>query len=48
MASSKALDVLHWAMRATLYHLICMATKIASDFHAFFVIVYSDVANNQR
>jgi len=48
MASSEALDVLHQVMHAIPYHLICMATEIASDFHVFFVIVYSVVANNLR
>jgi hypothetical protein len=31
VASSKAWDVLHWAMRPTLYHRIRMAIKIASN-----------------
>ncbi len=30
VASSEALDVVHWAMRSALYHCIRIATKIAS------------------
>jgi len=39
VASSVALDVLHWAMRPMLYHLICMVIKIASDLPALSVVV---------
>jgi hypothetical protein len=39
VALSEALDVLHWAIRPSLYCLIRMATKIASVSSAFFVIV---------
>ncbi len=31
VASSEAQDVLHWAIHAASYHLICMATIIASN-----------------
>jgi hypothetical protein len=36
LASSEAQDVLHQAMRPASYHLIRMATKIASDLRVFF------------
>jgi hypothetical protein len=39
VASSEALDVLHWAIHPSSYCLICMATKIASDLTAFFIII---------
>jgi hypothetical protein len=35
MASRVALDLLLWAMRSTLYRLICMAIKMASKLGAF-------------
>jgi hypothetical protein len=39
VASSEARDVLHWAIQPSPYCLICMATKIASDLNAFFIII---------
>ena len=39
VASSEALDVLHWVMHPALYRCICMAIKIASDLPAFFIVV---------
>ncbi len=41
VASSEALDVLHWAMRPALYRRIRMAIKIASNLPAFFAVVDS-------
>ena len=41
VASSKALDVLHQAMRPALYRCIAMTIKIASNLPAFFVILDS-------
>ena len=35
VASSEALDVLHWAVCHTLHHCICMVIKIASNLPAF-------------
>jgi len=35
VASIKALDLLHWAMRAVLHHRTAMAIEIASDGGAF-------------
>jgi hypothetical protein len=50
VASSEALDELHWAMRPTLYCCIAMAIKTASDLHAIFVAVDplspTTIANN--
>jgi hypothetical protein len=37
VASSEALDVLHWAMRPASYRCIAMATEIVVDLPAFFV-----------
>jgi hypothetical protein len=37
VASSEALDVLHWAMRPVLYRCIAMAIEIVVDLPAFFV-----------
>jgi len=37
VASSEALDVLHWAMRPTSYRCIAMAIEIVVDLPAFFV-----------
>jgi hypothetical protein len=48
VASSEAQDVLHWAMRPTLYRCICMVIEITSTFPAFFVFVDSVVANKLR
>jgi hypothetical protein len=39
VASSEALDVLHWDMRPALYPCIAMAIEIAIDLPAFFVAV---------
>jgi len=39
VASSEALDVLHWAMCPTAYRRISMAIKFASNLPAFFVVV---------
>jgi hypothetical protein len=39
VASSEALDVLHWAMHPTSYCRICMAIEINSDSPEFFVVV---------
>ncbi len=39
MASSEALDVVHWAMRLASYRCISMAIKIAIDSPAVFVAV---------
>jgi hypothetical protein len=41
VASSEALDVLHWAMRLATYRCIAMAIEIASNLSAFFVAVNS-------
>jgi len=41
VASSEALDVLHWEMRPASYHCIAMAIEIAIDSPAFFVTVNS-------
>jgi len=41
VASSEALDVLHWAMHPTSYRSIRMAIEIASDLPTFFVVVDS-------
>jgi hypothetical protein len=40
VASSEALDVLHWAMHPALYRRIHMAIEIASNLPAFFFVVY--------
>ena len=39
LASSEALDVLHWAMRLASYRCIVMAIVIARDLSEFFVAV---------
>jgi len=41
VASSEALDVLHWAMRLASYRHIRMAIEIASNLPAFFVVINS-------
>jgi hypothetical protein len=41
VASSEALDVLHWAMCSASYRRICMAIEIASNLPTFFVVVDS-------
>jgi hypothetical protein len=46
VASSEALDVLHRAIRPSLYCLIRMATEIVSDLPAFFVITDYLFAHN--
>jgi hypothetical protein len=48
VASSEALDVLHWAMHPALDRHIRMVIKTASDLPAFFVNVDFVVANNLR
>jgi hypothetical protein len=47
VASSKAWDVLHWAMCPALYPHICIAIKIASNLPAFFVVVNFIVGHNR-
>jgi hypothetical protein len=46
VASSKAPDVIHRAMRPASYRLTRIAIKIASDLPAFFVVVDSFFAHN--
>jgi hypothetical protein len=46
VASSEALDVLHWSIRPALYRRIRMAIKIAIDLPAFFVIANSLLPTN--
>jgi hypothetical protein len=46
VASSEALDVLHWVMCPASYRHIRMAIKIASDLPAFFVIANSLLPTN--
>jgi hypothetical protein len=41
VSSSEALDVLHRAMHPVSCRHICMAIKIASNFPAFFIVVYT-------
>jgi hypothetical protein len=41
VASSEALDVLHWVMCPASYRRICMAINIASDSPAIVVVVDS-------
>jgi hypothetical protein len=48
VATSKAWDVLHWAMHPALYCRIRIAIKIASNLPAFFVVVDFIVGNNRR
>jgi hypothetical protein len=38
MASSEALDVLHWAMHPALHCRIRMVIKVASNSPAFFIV----------
>jgi hypothetical protein len=47
VASSKAPDVIHRAMRPASYRLTRIAIKIASDPPAFFVVVDSFFAHNR-
>jgi hypothetical protein len=44
VASSEALDVLHWAMHPASYCRIRMAIEIASNLPAFFFVVFSLLA----
>jgi hypothetical protein len=46
VASSKALNVIHRAMRPASYRLTRIAIKIASNSPAFFVVFYSFFAHN--
>jgi hypothetical protein len=46
VASSKAWDVLHWAMHPAFYRCIRMAIKIASYLPAFFDVVDFIVGHN--
>ncbi len=46
VASSKAWDVLHWAMHPALYRRIRMAIKIASNLPAFLVVLDLIVGHN--
>jgi hypothetical protein len=46
VASSKAWDVLNWAMRTALYRPIRMAIGIVSNLPAFFVVVDFIVGHN--
>jgi hypothetical protein len=50
VASSKAWDVLHWAMHPARYHHICMAIKNASNLPAFLLswisLLATTVAND--
>ncbi len=48
VASSKARDVLHWAMHPALYRRIRMVIEIASNFPEFFVIIDFLFAHNCR
>jgi hypothetical protein len=43
-ASSEALDLLYWAMRAALYRRIAMTIKTASKLVYVFIVVLFDVA----
>jgi len=44
VASSEALDVIHWAMPPTSYRCIAMAIEIVVDLPAFFVSLISLLA----
>ena len=46
VASTEALDVLHWAMHPASYRRIRMAIEIASDSPAFFVVADSLLPTN--
>jgi hypothetical protein len=46
VAPSEALNVLHWAMRPTLYHRICMVIEITSNFPEISIVVDSVVTQN--
>jgi hypothetical protein len=47
VASSKAWDVLHWAMYPALYRRIRMAIKISSNLPAFFVVFVFIIGHNR-
>jgi hypothetical protein len=47
VASSEALDVLHQVISPSSYFLIRMATEIASNLPAYFVIIIFLFANNR-
>jgi hypothetical protein len=47
VAFSKAWDVLHQAVRPTLYHRIYMSIKIASNLPAFFHVIDFIVGHNR-
>jgi hypothetical protein len=44
VASSEAIDLLHWAIRAVSYHCITIAIKTASKVGVFFIIVLLFIA----
>jgi hypothetical protein len=46
VASSEALDVLHWAMHPALHRCICMVIEVASNLPAFFVVADYLFAHN--
>jgi hypothetical protein len=46
VASSEALDVLHWAMHPALHHRICMVIEVASNLPAFFIVADYLFAHN--
>jgi hypothetical protein len=48
LASSEALNVLHWAMRPALFRCIAMAIKIVVDLPAFFCLVDFVVGHNHK
>jgi hypothetical protein len=48
VASSKAWDVLYWAMHPALYRRIRMAIEIASNLPAFVVVVDFIVGHDRR
>jgi hypothetical protein len=39
VASSEALELLHWVMRVVIHRLITMAIKMASKVGVFFIVV---------
>jgi hypothetical protein len=47
VASSEALDVVHWVMRLIVHHHIPMAIKIANNFPGFVSIINFVVAHNR-
>ena len=44
MASKKAIDLLHWAMRIVLYRRIAVAIEMAAELVYFFIIILFAVA----